>query len=84
MAKQVKKIIYLIHNNKATGTTSILYSDNDEYIASRNGYNGNPGLVVHINNSSWQESGYQRTGLMHKLKILQETQLTPQHKETNG
>ncbi|WP_291101920.1 MULTISPECIES: alpha-amylase domain-containing protein, partial [unclassified Flavobacterium] len=39
-------------NNKATGTTSILYVDNDEYIARRNGYNGNPGLVVYINNSS--------------------------------
>ena len=23
----------LIHNNKATGTTSILYADNDEYVA---------------------------------------------------
>lgn len=45
-----------IHNNKATGTTSILYTDNDEYIARRNGYNGNPGLVVYINNSSnWEE-----------------------------
>jgi alpha-amylase len=28
-----------IHNQKATGTTSILYTDN-EYIARRNGYNG--------------------------------------------
>lgn len=45
-----------IHNNKATGTTSILYTDNDEYIARRNGYNGNPGLIVYINNSSnWEE-----------------------------
>jgi hypothetical protein len=42
-------------HNKATGTTSILYTDNDEYIARRNGYNGNPGLVVYINNSVWQE-----------------------------
>ena len=41
-----------IHNNKATGTTSILYADNDEYVARRNGYNGNPGLIVYINNSS--------------------------------
>jgi alpha-amylase len=33
----------------------ILYTDNDEYIARRNGY-GNPGLVVYINNSSsWIE-----------------------------
>lgn len=45
-----------IHNNKATGNTSILYTDNDEYIARRNGYGGNPGLVVYINNSSnWVE-----------------------------
>ncbi|WP_264565253.1 alpha-amylase [Flavobacterium sp. N3904] len=41
-----------IHNNKATGNTSILYADNDEYVARRNGYNGNPGLVVYINNST--------------------------------
>jgi alpha-amylase len=45
-----------IHNNKATGTTSNLYTDNDEYIARRNGYNGNPGLIIYINNSAtWQE-----------------------------
>ncbi len=45
-----------IHNNKATGNTTILYTDNDEYIARRNGYNGNPGLIVYLNNSdSWQE-----------------------------
>lgn len=45
-----------IHNNKATGNTSILYTDSDEYIARRNGYNGNPGLVVYINNSNnWLE-----------------------------
>lgn len=45
-----------IHNNKATGSTSILHADNDEYLAKRNGYNGNPGLIVYINNSDyWQE-----------------------------
>ena len=45
-----------IHNNKATGSTSVLYTDNDEYVARRNGANGNPGLVVYINNSNnWQE-----------------------------
>jgi alpha-amylase len=45
-----------IHNNKATGNTSNLYMDNDEYISRRNGYNGNPGLIVYINNSNtWQE-----------------------------
>jgi alpha-amylase len=45
-----------IHNYKATGTTTILYTDNDEYIARRNGYGGNPGLVVYLNNSDqWLE-----------------------------
>lgn len=44
-----------IHNTLAGGTTNILYVDNDEYVARRNGYN-NAGLVVYINNSnSWKE-----------------------------
>ncbi|MDN4164537.1 alpha-amylase [Cytophagales bacterium LB-30] len=42
-----------IRRNLAVGSTSILYVDNDEYIAQRN---GTPGLVVYINNSNnWQE-----------------------------
>jgi alpha-amylase len=58
-----------IHNNKATGTTSILYSDNDEYIARRNGYNGNPGLVVYLNNSdSWQERWIQTNWTNAQIK----------------
>jgi alpha-amylase len=40
--------------SESTGTTSILYTDNDEYIARRNGYNGN-GLSSLYNNSVWQE-----------------------------
>lgn len=44
-----------IHNNLAGGSTNILYTDNDEYVARRNGYN-NAGLVVYINNANyWQE-----------------------------
>jgi len=44
-----------IHNNLSGGSTSILYTDSNEYIARRNGYNNN-GLIVYINNSnSWQE-----------------------------
>ena len=44
-----------IHNNLAGGSTNILFVDNDEYIAKRNGHN-NSGLVVYINNSNnWQE-----------------------------
>lgn len=44
-----------IHNNLASGDTSILYADEDEYIARRNGYDGD-GLIVYINNSdNWQE-----------------------------
>ncbi|PWJ41058.1 alpha-amylase [Sediminitomix flava] len=45
-----------IHGNLATGNTSILHADNDEYVARRNGSNGNPGLVVYLNDSDyWQE-----------------------------
>jgi alpha-amylase len=44
-----------IHNNLAGGSTNILYTDTDEYVAKRNGYN-NAGLVVYINNSNgWKE-----------------------------
>lgn len=44
-----------IHNNLAGGSTNILYTDNNEYVARRNGYN-NAGLVVYINNANyWQE-----------------------------
>ena len=44
-----------IHNNLASGNTSILYADQDEYVARRNG-NNDAGLVVYINNSNnWQE-----------------------------
>ncbi|GAA0190018.1 alpha-amylase [Fulvivirga kasyanovii] len=42
-----------IHRNKAVGSTTILYADNDEYVARRN---GSPGLVVYLNDSnSWVE-----------------------------
>jgi alpha-amylase len=45
-----------IRRNYGTGNTSILYTDNDEYVARRNGSGGNPGLIVYINNSNnWQE-----------------------------
>lgn len=39
----------------AGGTTSVLYTSSDLYIAQRNGYGSNPGLVVVINDnpSSW-------------------------------
>jgi len=44
-----------IHNNLASGSTTILHADNDEYLARRNGYNS-AGLIVYINNSnSWLE-----------------------------
>jgi len=44
-----------IHNNLAGGTTTVLYTDTDEYIARRNGYN-NAGLIIYINNSNyWKE-----------------------------
>jgi alpha-amylase len=37
-----------INKNLAAGTTTVLYADNDEYIAKMS---GSPGLVVYINNS---------------------------------
>lgn len=42
-----------INKNLAAGTTTVLYSDNDEYIAQMN---GSPGLVIYINNSSSNQS----------------------------
>lgn len=54
-----------IHRNKAVGSTTILYVDNDEYIAKRNGY---PGLVVYLNDSNgwverWVETNWSSTGI---------------------
>lgn len=44
-----------IHNSLAKGSTSILHTDNDEYLAKRNGENS-AGLIVYINNANtWQE-----------------------------
>ncbi len=45
--------LFWIHRTLAVGNTTYLYTDNDEYIAKRN---GTPGLIVYINNSDfWQE-----------------------------
>jgi alpha-amylase len=64
--KKMNNLIW-IHNQKTTGTTSILYTDNDEYIARRNGYKRKPGLVVYINNSSFgKKDGFQLIGPTHK------------------
>jgi alpha-amylase len=55
-----------IHNQKATGSTSYLYADNDEYVARRN---GSPGLVVYINNSNvWQERWVQTNWANARIK----------------
>ncbi len=55
-----------IHRNLATGSTNIMYADNDEYIARRN---GSPGIVVYINNSSsWQERWIQTNWSSTKIK----------------
>lgn len=52
--ERINNLIW-IHNNLATGNTTNLYTDNDEYVARRNGYNST-GLVVYMNNSDfWQE-----------------------------
>ena len=54
-----------IRSNLVGGSTDILYADNDEYVARRNGYN-NPGIVVYINNSNnwtdrWVETNWANT-----------------------
>lgn len=57
-----------IHNNLAKGSTSILYTDNDEYIAKRNGDNS-AGLIVYINNSdNWQERWIETNWSNTKIK----------------
>ncbi|WP_299261754.1 alpha-amylase [uncultured Aquimarina sp.] len=58
-----------IHNNLAGGNTSNLWTDNDEYIARRNGGGGKNGLVVYINNSnSWKERWIQTNWSGKKIK----------------
>ncbi|HAA13286.1 MAG TPA: alpha-amylase [Cytophagales bacterium] len=58
-----------IHRNYASGSTSILHVDNDEYIARRNGYGGNPGLVVYFNTSgSWKERWIQTNWSSDQIK----------------
>ncbi|XLS28255.1 alpha-amylase [Flavobacteriaceae bacterium M23B6Z8] len=55
-----------IHNNKAGGSTTVLYTDTDEYVARRN---GSPGLVVYINNSnSWKERWIQTNWASRRIK----------------
>lgn len=47
--------LILIHNNKGTRNASNLWIDNDEYIASINGYYGIPAKVVYIDNSNFRQ-----------------------------
>lgn len=47
-----------IYNNKAKGSTSTLFVDNDELIDQRN---GSPGLVVYFNNSSGNKYRWVKT-----------------------
>lgn len=49
-----KKLERLIQINRslAIGSLSVLFTDNDSYVAIRNGGNGVPGLVVSLNNAS--------------------------------
>ncbi|WP_438710040.1 alpha-amylase [Aquimarina muelleri] len=58
-----------IHNNLATGSTTNLWTDNDEYIARRNGGANKNGLIVYINNSNvWQERWIQTNWSNQKIK----------------
>lgn len=62
-------LIY-IHKWRATGNTSILYVDNDEYIARRNGWNGNSGLIVYINNSDQPQQHTVQTNWGAGTKVM--------------
>ncbi len=53
MDKNALNKLISIHEKKAKGSTSILFVDNDEYIAQRN---GDPGLIIYINNSAQWKS----------------------------
>lgn len=51
--KNILNNLIWIHRTLAVGNTTMLYVDNDEYIARRN---GSPGLIVYLNDSdSWQQ-----------------------------
>lgn len=61
---KLKNLIW-IYNNKAKGSTSNLYADNDERIDQRNGW---PGLAVYFNNSGgnkyrWVKTKWKNTEL---------------------
>ncbi len=58
-----------IHNNLAGGNTTNLWTDNDEYIARRNGEGIKKGLIVYINNSdAWQERWIQTNWSSQTIK----------------
>ncbi len=58
-----------IHNNYASGTTTNLWTDDDEFISRRNGTSTNAGLVVYINNSNvWQERWIQTNWANTRIK----------------
>ncbi|CAM1374113.1 alpha-amylase [Tenacibaculum xiamenense] len=68
LSKERLNNLIWIHNNLAGGNTSILYTDNDEYVARRNGHN-NAGLVVYINNANhWQERWIQTNWSNTRIK----------------
>ena len=48
---QLDKLVS-IHNSLAVGDLEVLYADEDEYIAKRNGTEANPGLIVYISTNS--------------------------------
>jgi len=69
LSKSKMNNLIWIHNNLAGGNTSNLWTDNDEYIARRNGGGGKNGLIVYINNSnSWKERWIQTNWSNRKIK----------------
>ncbi|WP_299611147.1 alpha-amylase [uncultured Aquimarina sp.] len=69
LSKSKMNNLIWIHNNLAGGSTTNLWTDNDEYIARRNGGYGKNGLVVYINNSnSWKERWIQTNWSSRRIK----------------
>ncbi|MEH6406440.1 MAG: alpha-amylase [Leeuwenhoekiella sp.] len=76
--EELKRLI-LIHNTLATGDLEVLYVDEDEYIAKRDGSDENPGLIVYITTNSSTKRRSINTGWknMHLIDYSQNSSFLP-------
>lgn len=78
-----------VHYRLAGGTTSVLYTDDDLYIAQRNGYGSKPGLVIVINDNrvSWKGATVRTKWANTELNVYAydgKDTSRPQNKWTDG